>query len=118
MKLLCATDLQPKSDAAIDRAFLLRGALDALAAGETTSVALTEAFLDGIARLNPRLNAYVTVTAEAALAQAEAAVAQAEAQLGAAEREARRVEELRARDVASPPPAPSAASATAASRRC
>jgi aspartyl-tRNA(Asn)/glutamyl-tRNA(Gln) amidotransferase subunit A len=48
----------------------LRGALDALAAGETTSVALTEAFLDGIARLNPRLNAFVTVTAEQALAQA------------------------------------------------
>jgi aspartyl-tRNA(Asn)/glutamyl-tRNA(Gln) amidotransferase subunit A len=48
----------------------LRGALDALAAGETTSVALTQAFLDGIARLNPRLNAYVTITAEAALAQA------------------------------------------------
>ncbi|TNC47299.1 efflux RND transporter periplasmic adaptor subunit [Rubellimicrobium rubrum] len=40
-------------------------------------------------------------TYEAALAQAEAAVAQAEAQLGAAEREATRVEELRARDVAS-----------------
>ncbi len=50
--------------------YTLRGALDALAGGETTSVALTEAFLDGIARLNPRLNAYVTVTAEAALEQA------------------------------------------------
>lgn len=50
----------------------LRGALDALAAGETTSVALTEAHLEAIARLNPRLNAYVTVTAEQALAQAKA----------------------------------------------
>jgi aspartyl-tRNA(Asn)/glutamyl-tRNA(Gln) amidotransferase subunit A len=48
----------------------LRGALDALATGETTSVALTEAFLDGISRLNPRLNAFVTVTAQAAMDQA------------------------------------------------
>jgi aspartyl-tRNA(Asn)/glutamyl-tRNA(Gln) amidotransferase subunit A len=50
--------------------YTLRGALDALAAGETTSVALTEAFLEAIARLNPRLNAFVTITAEQALAQA------------------------------------------------
>jgi aspartyl-tRNA(Asn)/glutamyl-tRNA(Gln) amidotransferase subunit A len=50
----------------------LRSALDALAAGETTSVALTEAFLDGIARLNPRLNAFITVTADQALEAAKA----------------------------------------------
>lgn len=48
----------------------LASALAALKAGETTSVALTEAFLEGIARLNPRLNAFLTVTAEGALAQA------------------------------------------------
>jgi aspartyl-tRNA(Asn)/glutamyl-tRNA(Gln) amidotransferase subunit A len=50
----------------------LRSALDALAAGETTSVALTEAFLEGIARLNPRLNAFITVTADQALEAAKA----------------------------------------------
>ncbi|WP_270934798.1 Asp-tRNA(Asn)/Glu-tRNA(Gln) amidotransferase subunit GatA [Falsiroseomonas oryzae] len=50
----------------------LKGALDALAAGETTSVALTEAFLDAIGRLNPRLNAFITVTGEKALEAAKA----------------------------------------------
>jgi aspartyl-tRNA(Asn)/glutamyl-tRNA(Gln) amidotransferase subunit A len=44
--------------------YTLKGALEALAAGETTSVALTEAFLDAIGRLNPRLNAFITVTGE------------------------------------------------------
>ncbi len=48
----------------------LRGAL---ARGETTSTRLTEACLERIAALNPRLNAFVTVTAEAALAAALAA---------------------------------------------
>ena len=52
--------------------YTLKGALDALAAGETTSVKLTEAFLDGIAKLNPRLNAFITVTADQALAAAKA----------------------------------------------
>jgi aspartyl-tRNA(Asn)/glutamyl-tRNA(Gln) amidotransferase subunit A len=52
--------------------YTLKGALDALAAGETTSVALTEAYLDAIARLNPRLNAFITVTGEQALAAAKA----------------------------------------------
>ena len=52
--------------------FTLKGALDALAAGETTSVKLTEAFLDGIAKLNPRLNAFITVTADQALDAAKA----------------------------------------------
>ncbi|PWS36491.1 Asp-tRNA(Asn)/Glu-tRNA(Gln) amidotransferase GatCAB subunit A [Falsiroseomonas bella] len=50
----------------------LRSALDALNAGETTSVALTEAFLEGIARLNPRLNAFITVSADQALEAAKA----------------------------------------------
>ncbi len=52
--------------------YTLKGALDALAAGETTSVALTEAFLEAIAKLNPRLNAFITVSAEQALEAARA----------------------------------------------
>jgi aspartyl-tRNA(Asn)/glutamyl-tRNA(Gln) amidotransferase subunit A len=50
----------------------LKSALHALDTGETTSVALTEAFLQGIEQLNPRLNAFVTVTAEQALEAAKA----------------------------------------------
>jgi len=50
----------------------LKSALDALDSGETTSVALTEAFLEGIAKLNPRLNAFITVTGEQALDAAKA----------------------------------------------
>ncbi len=45
----------------------------ALAAGETTSVALTEACLERIAALNPRLNAFISVAAERSLAAAQAA---------------------------------------------
>ena len=52
--------------------YTLKGALAALASGETTSVKLTEAFLEGIAALNPRLNAFITVTAEKALEAAKA----------------------------------------------
>ena len=52
--------------------FTLAGALAALQEGVISSVELTEAHLAAIARLNPRLNAYVTVTAEQALAQARA----------------------------------------------
>ena len=48
----------------------LRGALDALGEGTITSEALTRAHLDAIEALNPRLNAYLTVTAEAAMAAA------------------------------------------------
>ncbi len=44
-----------------------------LAAGEFSSAELTCAFLERIERSNPQLNAFITVTAEAALAQAKAA---------------------------------------------
>src|SRR6478735_10356404 len=43
-----------------------------IAAREITSVDLTRAYLARIARLNPRVNAYITVTGEPALAQARA----------------------------------------------
>lgn len=52
--------------------FTLRGAIDALNEGIISSVELTQAHLDAIAALNPRLNAYITVTGEQALAQARA----------------------------------------------
>jgi aspartyl-tRNA(Asn)/glutamyl-tRNA(Gln) amidotransferase subunit A len=44
-----------------------------LRAGRFSSRELTQAFLDAIAVLNPKLNAFITVTGEAALAQADAA---------------------------------------------
>ncbi|MFQ5380171.1 MAG: amidase, partial [Dehalococcoidia bacterium] len=44
-----------------------------LRAGETSSLALTEASLECIARLEPELNAFITVTADAALAAARRA---------------------------------------------
>ena len=44
-----------------------------LRAREVSSAELTGAFLDAIGRLNPRLNAYITVTADQAMAQAKAA---------------------------------------------
>ncbi len=52
--------------------FTLRGAIDALNEGMISSVELTQAHLDGIAKLNPRLNAYITVTGEKALEAAKA----------------------------------------------
>ena len=52
--------------------FSLRGAIEALNEGLISSVELTQAHLDGIAALNPRLNAYLTVTGEQALEQAKA----------------------------------------------
>ncbi len=47
-------------------------ALDALDRREVSAVELATAFLDAIERLNPRLNAYITVTAEQALETAKA----------------------------------------------
>jgi aspartyl-tRNA(Asn)/glutamyl-tRNA(Gln) amidotransferase subunit A len=46
---------------------------DCLARKEISSRELTESYLDRIQQLNPALNAYITVTAEQALAQADAA---------------------------------------------
>ncbi|MCX7373397.1 MAG: Asp-tRNA(Asn)/Glu-tRNA(Gln) amidotransferase subunit GatA [Alphaproteobacteria bacterium] len=51
----------------------------ALAARSLSARELTQAYLDAIATLNPRLNAYIAVTAEAALAQA----AQSDARIAA-----------------------------------
>ena len=48
-------------------------ARDGLRARQFTSRELTEAHLAAIAALNPRLNAFITVTGERALAQADAA---------------------------------------------
>jgi len=45
----------------------------ALAARDMSSVELTQIYLDRIAQLNPKLNAYVTITPELALEQAAAA---------------------------------------------
>ena len=48
----------------------------ALAAKEISSVELTQLYLERITRLNPAINAYITVNAEKSLAQARAADAQ------------------------------------------
>jgi len=45
----------------------------ALASREISSVELTKLYLDRIARLNPKINAYITVDADRSLAQARAA---------------------------------------------
>ena len=52
--------------------FTLRGARDALAEGILSSEELTRAHLDAIAALNPRLNAYLTVMEDGAIAAARA----------------------------------------------
>lgn len=66
--------------------FTLAGALDALREGSISSVELTQAHLAAIDKLNPRLNAFITVTAEKALAQARASDARrAAGQVGALE---------------------------------
>ena len=44
-----------------------------LAAGEVSSVELARLYLDRIARLNPQINAYITVDEEKTLAQARQA---------------------------------------------
>ena len=51
-------------------------ASSAIRCGELSPVELTQAHLERIARVNPRLNAYVLVTAERALAEARAAEAE------------------------------------------
>jgi Asp-tRNA(Asn)/Glu-tRNA(Gln) amidotransferase A subunit family amidase len=48
----------------------MTGLAAGLAAGEFSSVELTEALLERIARFDPDLNAFVTVTADEALAAA------------------------------------------------
>ncbi|MFC0388520.1 Asp-tRNA(Asn)/Glu-tRNA(Gln) amidotransferase subunit GatA [Muricoccus vinaceus] len=52
--------------------FTIRGALEALSEGIVSSEALTAAHLEAIAALNPRLNVFVTVTAERAMEAARA----------------------------------------------
>ncbi|MFT8243946.1 Asp-tRNA(Asn)/Glu-tRNA(Gln) amidotransferase subunit GatA [Roseomonas sp. BN140053] len=52
--------------------FTLRGALDALNEGLLTSEELTRAHLEAIEALNPRLNAFITVTADRAMEAARA----------------------------------------------
>ncbi len=51
----------------------IAAAADGLRRGDFTARALTEAHLAAIGARNPRLNAFITVTGEAALAQADAA---------------------------------------------
>jgi aspartyl-tRNA(Asn)/glutamyl-tRNA(Gln) amidotransferase subunit A len=46
---------------------------DALRARKISSVELTQSYLDRMARLNPQLNAYISIDAEKSLAQAKAA---------------------------------------------
>ncbi|UFN51032.1 Asp-tRNA(Asn)/Glu-tRNA(Gln) amidotransferase subunit GatA [Roseomonas sp. OT10] len=52
--------------------FTIRGALEALNEGLITSEALTAAHLEAIGALNPRLNAFITVTGEQAMEAARA----------------------------------------------
>ncbi len=59
----------------------VRDAATALAAGDITSRALAQAYLDRIAAIDGDVNAYITVTAETALAQADESDARA-ARLG------------------------------------
>jgi aspartyl-tRNA(Asn)/glutamyl-tRNA(Gln) amidotransferase subunit A len=70
------TDIPRRAAAAVEDApptdLTLSAAARLMAAGSLTSAALTRAYLDRIARLEPQINAYVTVTAEQAMADAEA----------------------------------------------
>lgn len=54
-------------------ALTIRAARERMRAGETTSAALTQGFLERIQRLNPSLNAFITVDEAQALAMARAA---------------------------------------------
>ncbi len=49
----------------------LKETAELLASGKTTAVAVTQAYLDRITELNPKLNAYLSVFTETALAAAE-----------------------------------------------
>lgn len=51
----------------------IQGAIDGLQSGQFSSVELTEALLERIEAVEPSIKAYLTVTAESALAQAQAA---------------------------------------------
>lgn len=51
----------------------LSAARDALARRETTSLALTDFFLERIARHNPQSHAFITITADSAREQAQRA---------------------------------------------
>ena len=51
----------------------LKELASALASKQVSSVELTQLYLDRVARLNPEINAYITVDAEKSLAQARAA---------------------------------------------
>jgi aspartyl-tRNA(Asn)/glutamyl-tRNA(Gln) amidotransferase subunit A len=57
-------------------ALTLAEAADLVRSGKASPVDLTRACLDRVERLNPRLNAFITVTAETALAEARAAEAE------------------------------------------
>ena len=49
----------------------IREAAQRLSSGELSPLELTQAFLDRIARLDPQLNSYLNLTAEAALEQVQ-----------------------------------------------
>ena len=66
----------------IERSLKLLG--QALASKEISSVELTQCYLERIARLNPEINAYITVDPEKSLAQARAADAKLAAGEGSA----------------------------------
>ena len=57
---------------------------DALHAKKISSIELTQSYLDRIAKLNPELNAYITLNPEVSLAQARAA----DARIGAGQADA------------------------------
>jgi aspartyl-tRNA(Asn)/glutamyl-tRNA(Gln) amidotransferase subunit A len=67
-----ATGSAARAQAADPTALTISEAGRRIAARELSPVELTRAYLERIERLNPRVNAYITVTAEQALAQARA----------------------------------------------
>ena len=73
-------------------------------AGEVSPVELTEAVLERIEKLNPALNAFLTVTADFARQQARASEERARARANA-ERRAQQASATPARTDGTPPPA-------------